>query len=371
MRAVSDAMQAHLEQVHKTMATCVSVVLSNGVWRGYTDHTRDITITGNVYTSATGILGSALESSVGFVVDNTEIVALMDSSIELDIESGLYDNAEVHVFQVNFLDLSQGRVPLKTGHVGRIERSGNRFEVEVRGLMQILNKKIGRMITLDCDARLGDARCGVQLNDVIQHGVDFSIIVDEDRLTLPDIGVDSLFEVGKKIVVSGSASHDGTYTLTQVFFNYLIVAEDLTGSNELVTEFTVTQLTNRRFSGLVTAVESGDEKRKFTHDITLDAEGNSFSTTFFKEGTIKFTSGNNSGYIRDIRNQDGTEITVYHEFNRDIEIGDALELTMGCDKKFSTCENTFDNVQRHRGFPHVPTFSDVLDSPVNTGSSTR
>ena len=37
-----------------------------------------------------------------------------------------------------------------------------------------------------------------------------------------------------------------------------------------------------------------------------------------------------------------------------IAVADAFTVTAGCDKRFVTCRDTFDNVVNFRGFPHIP-----------------
>jgi uncharacterized phage protein (TIGR02218 family) len=34
--------------------------------------------------------------------------------------------------------------------------------------------------------------------------------------------------------------------------------------------------------------------------------------------------------------------------------GDAVTLTVGCDKRFDTCRDRFANALNFRGFPHIP-----------------
>jgi uncharacterized phage protein (TIGR02218 family) len=34
--------------------------------------------------------------------------------------------------------------------------------------------------------------------------------------------------------------------------------------------------------------------------------------------------------------------------------GDAFFVTAGCDKRFGTCRDRFNNVPNFRGFPHIP-----------------
>ena len=37
-----------------------------------------------------------------------------------------------------------------------------------------------------------------------------------------------------------------------------------------------------------------------------------------------------------------------------IAAGDTFNVTAGCDKRFATCRDRFDNAVNFRGFPHIP-----------------
>ena len=44
--------------------------------------------------------------------------------------------------------------------------------------------------------------------------------------------------------------------------------------------------------------------------------------------------------------------------------GDTFAVTAGCDKRFATCHDRFDNVVNFRGFPHIPGNDFVVRYPV-------
>jgi uncharacterized phage protein (TIGR02218 family) len=37
-----------------------------------------------------------------------------------------------------------------------------------------------------------------------------------------------------------------------------------------------------------------------------------------------------------------------------IAAGDTFIVTAGCDKRFETCRDRFNNIVNYRGFPHIP-----------------
>jgi uncharacterized phage protein (TIGR02218 family) len=64
---------------------------------------------------------------------------------------------------VNWQDPGE-RVLLRYGALGEIRRGKVAFTAEVRSLAHVLNQPVGRAWQATCDAALGDARCGVDLD---------------------------------------------------------------------------------------------------------------------------------------------------------------------------------------------------------------
>jgi hypothetical protein len=81
-------------------------------------------------------------------------------------------------------------------------------------------------------------------------------------------------------------------------------------------------------------------------------------------GTVKFTSGLNTGKIIEIVNWDQTTglVTMFEGFPYEIESGDTIELAQGCDKMFATCQ-LYNNEVNFRGEPHVPGQDEMLNYP--------
>ena len=54
---------------------------------------------------------------------------------------------------------------MRRGAIGQVRRGRLAFVAEVRSLAHVLNQTVGRTFQHACDAELGDARCGVDLDD--------------------------------------------------------------------------------------------------------------------------------------------------------------------------------------------------------------
>jgi len=88
---------------------------------------------------------------------------------------------------------------------------------------------------------------------------------------------------------------------------------------------------------------------------------------FFAFGTLTFTSGANNGITIEVKQfQQGGIITLTLPTPYNIAIGDSYRMTAGCDKRFSTCRERFNNVINFRGEPHIPGIDKILET-----SSTR
>ena len=164
MRDVGAACQAHLDGGVTTLARCWRLALSDGRVRGFTEHDRDLVFGGVTYRAASGFAASAVESRMGLSVGDQQVAGVLsDEGIEAgELEAGLYDGARVETWIVNWADVSE-RVLLTAGEIGEVRRGAHAFEAEIRSLSARLNVPVGRTYQPVCDAVLGDARCGVEL----------------------------------------------------------------------------------------------------------------------------------------------------------------------------------------------------------------
>lgn len=81
-------------------------------------------------------------------------------------------------------------------------------------------------------------------------------------------------------------------------------------------------------------------------------------------GTVKFTSGPNTGRTMEIIDFDQPTglVTVFENFPYELTHGDELEIAQGCDKIFETCQ-LYDNAVNFRGEPHVPGQDEYMKYP--------
>jgi uncharacterized phage protein (TIGR02218 family) len=166
MRALDPNLKTLLDSGATTLATCWRITRVDGAVQGFTDHDRALTFDGTSFLPDSGATGSGLTSTADLAVDNAEIEgALSDAALSADdLAAGRYDGAAVEIFRVNWA-VPETRLLLKKAVIGEVRRDGDAFRAELRGLSHFLDQTTGRVYQRLCDVNLGDAKCGVDLNN--------------------------------------------------------------------------------------------------------------------------------------------------------------------------------------------------------------
>lgn len=166
MKTVTAPMQAHLQEGSTTLTTCWKITRTDGQEFHYTELDEDITYENDVYKSAAGFNKSAIQSSATFSVDKLEVTGFLrdDGITDEEIRNGAFDYASVEVFMVNYMNLSMGKIRLRAGWFGEVRTTGSgAFLVELRGLVDMLQVKIGNTYLPECRVDLGSTKCGIKL----------------------------------------------------------------------------------------------------------------------------------------------------------------------------------------------------------------
>lgn len=193
MKNLTSQLKDHYAQETTTLATCWKCTLKNGQVYGFTTHTKDLTIDGVLYESASGYVPTSVESDSSLSVDNLEVEAILNSDTisEADLLAGLWDYAKVEIFEVNYNDLSMGTNPLRKGRIGEVVIKDVSFVAELRGLGQAFTQGVGELYSPNCRASLGDARCKVNIASYTVSGSATSvtnarIFTDSSRVEADD-----------------------------------------------------------------------------------------------------------------------------------------------------------------------------------------
>jgi uncharacterized phage protein (TIGR02218 family) len=205
VKSVSSNLATHLAGEVLSLATCWKVTRQDGQVFGFTDHDRDLVISGVTYVSATGYSGSAVQSTADLSVDNLEVHGFLDSAsiTEDDLLAGVWDHAQIVIFRVNYQSVADGVVYMRKGWIGEVRSGRASFTAELRGLAQKLSQTIGEVYTPSCRADLFDARCGLDEGTFTVTG---TVTHVTDRRTFRDTSraeADGWFAAGKVTWTSG------------------------------------------------------------------------------------------------------------------------------------------------------------------------
>ncbi len=166
MKSVSEALATHLAGPVTTLATCWRITRRDGQSYFFTDHDQDLVVDGATYTASTGYSRTAISNEASLSVDNLDVEGVFDSAAitEEDLRAGLFDQAEVRIFLVNWADPAMGILRLRRGWFGEVTLSEQgMFRTELRGMTQTLQQRVGALYSPECRADLGDMRCRVPI----------------------------------------------------------------------------------------------------------------------------------------------------------------------------------------------------------------
>lgn len=231
MKSLHADLLSHLAGEVRTLATCWKLTRGDSVIMGFTDH--DVTFDYDrgdgdgaiTYKASTGFTPTSFAVKGNLSVDTLNVggpFGTVDSEDirEADLIAGLYDEAVIEIFMVNYKDVatagtpttnpiltSSKDIPLTKGNLGEIQRLRDTFVAEMRSLSHYLQQQIGEVYTPYCRADLGDSRCGVTLASFTVSGevtaVTSNVIFDDTTTAGITGAADNYFNLGLLTWTSG------------------------------------------------------------------------------------------------------------------------------------------------------------------------
>jgi uncharacterized phage protein (TIGR02218 family) len=210
MRVLPAGLSQKLNEGVTTLAQAWRLTRSDGVVVALTQHDRDLSFDGTLFQAAGGLISGDHEWAVGLGPDRAALSGALSARAisETDLKLGRWNGAKIDAFWVDWTNPSDF-IPMWRGQIAGASWRGNGFELDVVGEDAALNGEIGRVYARTCDARLGDARCGV---DLAQNGRAFAatiLAIPSDRtLTLasPNGQTTSDFIGGRVTITNGVVS---------------------------------------------------------------------------------------------------------------------------------------------------------------------
>ncbi|WP_454657663.1 DUF2163 domain-containing protein [Bosea beijingensis] len=205
MRDIPSGLAAHIAAAATTLCHCWSLTRRDGLVLGFTDHDRKLSFDGVDFAATAGLEAAESAAELGFAIGGGEVAGAFAALglNEADLARGLYDDARVRVWLVNWADPGQ-RVLLEEGFVGEIKRGETRFTAEIRSFAKAFDEERGRLYMRSCSADLGDARCGLSL-----VAAEAEVVESDGRLSLAVEGLASYADghfTGGRLVFTGGAN---------------------------------------------------------------------------------------------------------------------------------------------------------------------
>lgn len=96
-----------------------------------------------------------------------------------------------------------------------------------------------------------------------------------------------------------------------------------------------------------------------------------FEAGWFQRGRFNVLEGDAAGLWavikRDVLFEDGArQVDLWEPMRVALAAGNRVQLVVGCDKRFGTCREKFDNLLNYRGFPDIPQEEWIMVHPTMT-----
>jgi hypothetical protein len=381
MKAASSALQAHLAQGQTTCAYLWKVKRTDGTILGFTTHDRDISYDAGdgdgatTYLASTGFTNTADQGKSNLEVDNMEVTAFLDSSsiTEADIRANLYDDAIISIRLVNWADLTQGDMLLRTGTLGVVKMANGLCTAEIRGLTYKLETVIGSTYGPVCRADFGSGLNGIAMDSQWLCMIDVTLFrqtgslasVTDSRTLVPTAGLlqvrpaatlptwqpDQFYPMGAQII-------DENGSIEQV------IAVRGTGENGPGPSEPGWTL------GLSATTVDNNPDEAGPNGVTWENMGTNLGAIapaapvgWFNDGILTFTSGTLNGRVFEIKTWDGTTLDMFLALVPLPSAGDTFTIEPGCNKTADNCLNKFNNIIHRRAEDFIPGMDQILATP--------
>ena len=205
MRTITDAFAARLGAEATTLALCWLILRQDGVAIGLTTHDRPIMVEGITYAPDPGMEPSAIAWGQAGEGHAMEIVGALtaDGVREADLSAGVFEDAAVRAFLVDWDAPGAGTMALVEGTVGAVSAVDGTFTLELRTPLDDLEAIAIERYSPTCRAELGDARCRVNLavrtRSATVISVAGAVVTTDDA-----VGGTQTYQFGRARVLSGA-----------------------------------------------------------------------------------------------------------------------------------------------------------------------
>lgn len=342
-KATSAGFKTHIEEPVTRTTWCFKVKRRDGTILGVTAFPSDLEFDlgdgdGSVtYYADGGYVIRTDRQRDTLAVDSMDIDALFESPLvnESDLRAGIYDGAELEMFEVIWDDLAEGRIWHKRSFFGEVTLKDNDYAFEARGLEQRYSQNICEVYQGICRAKFGDGRCGAPIDPADWQATSDYVVADLEN------GVD--YDYVTATVYDGriyKCSVPGTTGGGEPVW-------DTTPGNDTV-DGTVTWTCVDAWTKEGTVTTPAPTRLQFQSDLTA-------GSLQFIGGVVVWLTGLNAGLASEVKSIDsGSLIDLFLAAPFDVGVGDTFKIRSGCDGLLATCRDTFDRVHWRRAEDYLP-----------------
>ena len=167
MKSISDDMKARFDYEALTLCLCWRLTRRDGFEVGLTDHDQALHVDRLDHLPGAALEGGRFVQSLDLKPGRAAAAGVLSSAAitQEDLRAGLWDGCRVQVSRVDWRRPDLGHVHIWSGYFSNLALSEHgRFEAELVSLKADLERPVGRVLQRNCDAVLGDARCGIAAN---------------------------------------------------------------------------------------------------------------------------------------------------------------------------------------------------------------
>ena len=177
-----------------SIAFCWRVERRDGAGVAVTSHDRRLTLDGDTYSAAPGMVPAAIVRELGLEPQSGEVSGALtsDAISEGDLGLGRWNGARVTLFAADWAAPEEAPIQLLSGELGEVDVKGSAFSAELRGAAARLSGPACPSTSPECRAQFGDKKCRVDLAGrsiraevVSASGAEFRIsVLLDDRFLL-------------------------------------------------------------------------------------------------------------------------------------------------------------------------------------------
>jgi len=351
MRTVSAAFEAALANDQVRLCELYEIELANGTIYRYTDHPHDITwdAAGNTYTTIPLRRGPIRFNTDGRHDECELAIGIRDLAILNTVQTNILEAAKITHKRIRWDASYAADEEIVLGiWVPDVDFDRSNLSLKLKSLLDTLAIHVpAHQYQEPCNHFLFDDNCGLTRADYAYAGT----ATAGDTTSLTDAGAGTVYTADFTDGDSG---------------NPIARGETITGGTNGYTAEVIQIVYLTETTGTIWYVELSDagnfesgEVVSSSGDTVTLSEAPAEDTTFYPQGELSMTSGDNDGERRPILSCSGSVRTVLWPFPAAIEAGDTYAIYPGCDFTPQTCHARFNNLTPYDGYPFCPPWEET------------